>query len=290
MDERAVQFGSERHLAGVLHLPTGSPGGQRPGILIFTAGLDHRVGPKRLYVALARGLAAAGYPVLRFDGPGVGDSSNPSHVLTPDSTWDAVPAEAAATVLRQLAGVQSLVVLGLCGGAGDAHEHALADESVIAEVLIDGYIYPTLRFKLRYVWQRISSLKRWRDLWRRKFGDGEQLHVAVDAALEEEAFFDMPPQADMAEQLQQLLDRGLQLFYVYSGDSNPWYNYEGQFRASFQSLNLGGAFDERLMPQADHTFSRSVDRAALVRAISGWLDARFTPGTTPQQPPSAPRA
>ena len=288
MNERAIQFGSEQHLAGVLHLPVGEAAGL-PGVMIFNAGLDHRVGPKRLYVALARSLAAAGYAVLRFDGPGMGESRNPSQVgLAVDGGEE--PADAAAAVLRCEAGVESLVVLGLCGGAGDAHPYALRDSGVVAEVLIDGYTYPTFWFKFRYIWHRVRSFKRWQNLIRRKFGGGDQVRAAVDAALEQEAFFDEPPHAEMAKQLQGLLNRNVGFCYIYTGDSHQWYNYRGQFRNSFSSVDFGDALTEHLLPEADHTFSRSVDRITLVKVIGQWLDARFKPGTTPPQPPVDPNA
>jgi len=47
-----------------------------PVVVLLNAGLVHRVGPFRLYVPLARTLAAAGFPVVRFDQPGVGDAPN----------------------------------------------------------------------------------------------------------------------------------------------------------------------------------------------------------------------
>ena len=46
----------------------------RPAIILLNTGVEHHVGPHRLYVPLAREWAARGHLVLRFDLGGIGDS------------------------------------------------------------------------------------------------------------------------------------------------------------------------------------------------------------------------
>ena len=64
MREHAFLFGEGGGLVGVLTDPPGlapSRGaGGRLGAILLNAGVIHRVGPSRLYVYRARGLAAAG--------------------------------------------------------------------------------------------------------------------------------------------------------------------------------------------------------------------------------------
>ena len=43
-------------------------------VVILNAGFIHRSGPFRLGTRLARALAESGYPALRFDLPGIGDT------------------------------------------------------------------------------------------------------------------------------------------------------------------------------------------------------------------------
>lgn len=290
MTERAVRFGSEQNLVGVVHLPD-TPRRDRPGVLFFNAGLDHRVGPKRLYVALARALVAVGYPVLRFDPAGLGESRNPGHAHRGDDD-PLRPARAAASALRREACVHDLIVFGLCSGAGEAHAFALDDPAVKGVVLIDAYVYPTARFRMLYMWQRVSSLKRWKNLWRRMFKRGadqaQGTGVVLDAALEVEEFFVSPEKPDFAAELQRLIERGTQLLYLYTGDSHQWYNYQGQFARGFRDLNLDAVLREVFMPRADHTFSRSKDRVALVGELKAWLgDCHADRTMQSQQPPPA---
>ena len=75
MREQAVLFGKTRSLAGVVtDPPKSTEDRKRPAIVLLNSGLVHKVGPNRLNVKLARMLATMGFPVLRFDLSGIGDS------------------------------------------------------------------------------------------------------------------------------------------------------------------------------------------------------------------------
>jgi len=73
MIERVLRFGDSDNLIGI-HTSSAASS-KRPGIVLVNSGVVHRAGPNRLYVNIARQLAAVGYPVLRFDLSGIGDSS-----------------------------------------------------------------------------------------------------------------------------------------------------------------------------------------------------------------------
>ena len=80
--EHVVAFGKRQSLVGVLSRPT-RPVPDAPAIVILNTGIVHRVGHHRMYVLIARQLAAAGHPVLRFDFSGIGDSSHRSIACRP---------------------------------------------------------------------------------------------------------------------------------------------------------------------------------------------------------------
>jgi len=67
MREHALLFGDAQGLVGVITDPPGPAGPSRPGVILLNAGVIHRVGPSRLYVNLARALAAK--PVTLADLP-----------------------------------------------------------------------------------------------------------------------------------------------------------------------------------------------------------------------------
>lgn len=84
------------------------------GLLLVTGGTQVRIGSHRSFERLSAGLAAAGFPCLRFDRRGVGDSSGD------DPGWRGSGPDiaAAADAFRRLRPELSRIVgLGLCDGA-----------------------------------------------------------------------------------------------------------------------------------------------------------------------------
>lgn len=96
-------------LAGMAH-----PADGVTGVVIVTGGVQTRVGSHRGFVELADRLAAAGYPVLRFDRRGVGDSDGADPGFR-DSAPDI--AAAAAALRAAFPHVRHVVGWGLCDGA-----------------------------------------------------------------------------------------------------------------------------------------------------------------------------
>jgi pimeloyl-ACP methyl ester carboxylesterase len=106
-------------------------GAADPGcaVLFMSPGPNDRAGPHGLYGRLARGLAAAGRPVLRIDPVSVGESHGDDASDQERSIADVyreinegrhVPdAECALEWLRER-GFKSVVITGLCGGASTA--------------------------------------------------------------------------------------------------------------------------------------------------------------------------
>lgn len=99
--------------------------------LLLGAGLVHCVGPNRLYVEIARRLAARGAPVLRFDSAGIGDST----MTRPAAEPDIARLEEVGLALEELRrhhGASRFALIGLCSGAVTAFQAAVRDERVVA--------------------------------------------------------------------------------------------------------------------------------------------------------------
>jgi alpha-beta hydrolase superfamily lysophospholipase len=128
-------------LFGILAEPADlTAAGDRAGtaILMINVGTNHRVGPNRLYVKMARAWASRGYRSLRFDLAGIGDSRSAAgyahnRLYSKGSTVDV---GAAIERLGGL-GVQRFILVGLCSGAYVAFQTALADPRVTGLVLIN---------------------------------------------------------------------------------------------------------------------------------------------------------
>jgi uncharacterized protein len=134
-EERALLLASgERRLVGVLH-PAGSPA--TVGVVIVVGGPQYRVGSHRQFVLLARALARAGIPALRFDYEGMGDSPGPQR------TFEEVDQDLRAavdTLLAEAAGLRSVVLWGLCDAASAALMYAPADPRVAGLVLLNPWV------------------------------------------------------------------------------------------------------------------------------------------------------
>ena len=260
MKEVVLTFG-ERQLIGILALPE-EIDPRRPAIVIPNTGIEHRVGPNRLHVKLARAFAQRGYVALRLDLSGMGDSPM-------DAAGDAVRdlQEAMDELQRQGYGGRFAAV-GLCSGAHDAHRLALADRRVTAVACIDGYAYRTPRFFLNYLQQRLTDPERlMRFLGKRiVIGAGTD---GFDAGNVD--YFRQPRRAQMRRDLAVLMGRRDALCYVYSGQMQYIYNYAAQLTDVFPELKEYPAFELHHMAHSDHTFSTTQMSGDLAGCLLGWL-------------------
>lgn len=110
-------------LFGVLHQPPVAVHGD-VALLLLSPGVKMRVGPERLYCTMARHFVGLGFPVLRFDFFGLGDSEGEvteellkdvyNHIEVGrfvDDTIDAMD------WMAREHGVRRFILSGLCGGA-----------------------------------------------------------------------------------------------------------------------------------------------------------------------------
>ena len=102
-------------LVGVMATPE-SGAQAEVGVLIVVGGPQVRVGSHRQFTLLARHLAQAGYPVLRFDVRGMGDSTGAQRSF--ESLDEDI--DCAIQALQQQPGVRRVVLWGLCDGASAA--------------------------------------------------------------------------------------------------------------------------------------------------------------------------
>ncbi len=123
IEEEVVALG-DAGLIGVLSRPSGGAG-DRPIAVFVNSGSEPHIGPGRAWVEYARGLAASGWPALRVDFSGWGESPDRGHA--PGRPYDAHCERELleiAAALRPL-GHERVVPVGLCAGAWVALRAAL---------------------------------------------------------------------------------------------------------------------------------------------------------------------
>lgn len=150
-----------RALIGVTHQPSLCSGDV--GVLIVVGGPQYRVGSHRQFVLLARKLAAAGIPVMRFDYSGMGDSDGPPITFENADT----DIRAALDHFAETApAVKRFVLWGLCDGASAALSYAANDPRIAGLVLVNPWVRTEAGLAQSYFdgyyRQRLTSVAFWR--------------------------------------------------------------------------------------------------------------------------------
>jgi dienelactone hydrolase len=281
MREEAVTFGTTNLLVGVFTEPD-DPAHKRgrPAVILLNAGLLHRVGPYRLYVDLARRLSSLGFTVFRFDLSGVGDSLQGNDArLYDERVVDNI--REAMDLLNSTRGVSDFVLMGLCAGADNAHKAAVRDGRVRGAVYFDGYGYRTWGYYLHRYGPKLFNIGAWI-----RFIKGKVLSVASRAIGKTEEVCSrgqifarsFPPKAQVANEIQALVKRGVNLLYVFSGGVKySYFNYRGQFKAMYHSIDFLCRAECIYFAEAEHTFPSQRDRERLVTTVCYWMQKHFQP-------------
>lgn len=270
MREQPIYFGPNNALLGILTTPT-TPRSDSPTVILLNAGLLTRVGPNRLYVELARSLAASGYRCFRFDMSGVGDSELQGGGLLyiERSTRDVVEA---MDSLAAPGNGDRFVLMGLCTGAFSAFRAALIDERVDGCVLLDGYSYPTPRSRWRHYRNRILEPDRWARYAARRLRRAETAGDHSDDLIIFEN--ETVPRERFARELTALLNRGTSLLMVYTGLGPLAFNYRRQLHDALPEVDLDPQVCVQYYPDADHTFTLPANRRRVLTDILAWMNAR----------------
>lgn len=261
------------HMVGILSLPA-APGPR--GVLIVTGGPQYRIGSHRQFVLLARALAAQGWPVLRFDLRGMGDSEGGARdyrAAGPDIAgalaqfFDAVPS------LREVA------LWGLCDGATAAACHAPRDARVHALVLLNPWVRSDAglaRATLRhYYLQRLLQGA----FWRKLAGGGLQLGASL-ASLRQVAAATQTPATQEDDAPAPALLRALTQFQgkvllILSGDdlgAREWQALVADDPA-WRGVTARAQWTQAQVEGANHTFASAAWRGDVEQLCARWLQS-----------------
>ncbi len=295
--ERAYRFGRSTQLVGILTDRTDpaprSAAYKPPTVLCLNAGLLHHVGPYRLHVELGRDLARLGFPVFRFDLSGIGDSEKHRDSGAREEQAQSDIAEA-MDFLAARTHAEKFVVMGLCTGADNAHKISVRDERVVGAVQLDGYVYITTGYLTRRYGPKLLNPIAWWHAAKRRIGSnqgGPDGSHTQDKRVDN-YFWTLPPKQKTEAELQSLVNRGVNLLYIFSG-GNDAINYKEQFARSFKSVRFGKQLQVEYLSQCEHTYPIIQDRDNLKAIICRWMIAKFPVASTdeeiaPEQPSAAP--
>ena len=289
--EQATLLGARKSLVGIIAQGAAARGTDRPAVVILNAGIVHRVGPYRMFVSLARRLAAAGSFVVRFDLSGIGDSETRNDGLAPLDSSLADIREVLDT-LESTRQIRRVVLVGLCSGADQAVIYGANDPRVVGVVMIDPSIPPTWRYYANHLRGRVFRLRSWLNLasanhplWRRLSGRAVKplkVRPAGEAsAITLDAFEMQRPAADTPE-IRAFLERayagacasGVQFLTVLTGDLGSQHNYREQLLDAFPRVPLKSRMQLEYYTPADHTFTAEAHREWLLQLVEGWIEKR----------------
>jgi len=275
MRERAITFGKEKNLVGVLTEPDVNKRlKETPCVLMLNAGILHHVGPFRLHVDMARHLAEQGYMSFRLDMAGIGDSLSVKGAgYDEDSVIDDVGM--AIDELQRKKEITDFVIMGLCTGAANAHKVAVVDGRVKSAAFLGGYAYPTWRFYIKRYLPAVMDPLRVKNallrMVRRVFGKPVNDKQSIEMP-EDFGWWELPAKNEVHGDLVKLVDRGVDLLYIYSGEESEVYNYQGQFQQAFSSIDFNGKLKVIINEEADHTYIMAEDRDRLISQLTSWLN------------------
>jgi alpha-beta hydrolase superfamily lysophospholipase len=277
--EQVLLFGEQRSLVGILTRPTmGSVAESTalPAVVILNTGVIHRVGHHRMYVTLARTLAATGRTVLRFDFSGLGDSAPRAGQLPPLQSCMADLADV-LNELDQQHGIKRVVLVGLCSGADHAVLYAHTDSRVAGLILMDPTLPPTRRYYFHYILQRLGNFKNWvsfitlrSGLLRLVFTQMQSL-VTARPDVREATLSGIQFSPYLALSYEKSMAHGVRALAVFTSLS-PRHIYRQQMLDAFPRADFDGKLTVEYLDQSDHLFTLERDRTQLSAKILGWLN------------------
>ena len=258
-------FGRRRSIAGVLTGPdSGDGSNSRTAVLMLNAGMIHHAGPGRIYVKLARKLAAYGFTSVRFDFSGVGDSPVRTDNLPVTEIAVKEPQDVMDTLQAQ--GFERFILVGICSGAYCAFRTALDDERVSAAILVntmslDGELEMDNRvWEQRYLSQSLYSAQAWKNLLT---GKVNYRRLAGTLLGKIKSLFRNHRQAGHSDQLtaeiRQLANRQQRLCFLFSGKDVAVNYLDVILGTELEALMANGTLYRSVLPEADHLFTRCED-------------------------------
>lgn len=264
-------------MVGIVH-PTEAPGAL--GVLIVVGGPQYRVGSHRQFVLLARRLAEAGIPTMRFDYRGLGDSEG--EFVGFEGIGEDIDA-ALDAFMEAVPGLRRVVLWGLCDAASAILFYARDDSRVAGIALLNPWVrteagYAKAQLRHYYV-ERLTSGDFWGRLARGRVDLGDaagsltgalRRAVGGPAGAGEAVAEAEPP---LPERMARGLDGfGGPVLVILSGNDLTAREFEDAAAApTWQRLLADERVTRRDLDEADHTFSRAAWRETVADWTIGWL-------------------
>jgi uncharacterized protein len=278
--EEVIPFASEgSQLWGILSRPSRDAARSSTAVVIVVGGPQYRVGSHRQFVLLARTLARHGFPTLRFDYRGMGDSDGATRTFEgagPDlrAALDAMCAACPES--------RRIVVWGLCDGGSAALMFATNDARVAGIVAVNPWVRSELSLAAARVKYYYASRLMQAEFWAKLLRGGLDLRKSIGALVANlkgaRSLHRNKPAQRTDKTFQTLMARGLasfngRLLLILSGNdltAKEFVQYTDS-AAEWRGLLAARAVSRVDIPDADHTFSRRVWLSTVEEETVAWL-------------------
>lgn len=299
VNEEAVILGESTFLVGIVTAPSSAETGHpETGVILLNPGIVHRVGAGRIYVKVARALAANGFTALRFDFSGIGDSPvRRDNLQFPKSAVAEV--REAMDFLAQTRGIEQFILLGGCSGARVAFDTAYNDQRVIGALLINFpstededentkenaqraafFYYRRFAFFDFRSWRRLLTGKAryshlvsilWQELKRR---------ACINEVLSDQV-------EQFRSHLRSLVDRNVKVSFLCSEGDHRLNDLQQAGGTLLKQLSVGRSVTLDIIRRSDHTFSSLFDQRRLMHVLLERANAMVQSTSEARRPSSA---
>lgn len=270
-------------LVGILHRTAAAR--CEVAVLVIVGGPQYRVGSHRQFVSSARALAAADYPVLRFDYRGMGDSDGEY------AGFEHIAADICAAVDMLCAACnprRGVVLLGLCDAASAALLYCCPDPRIVGLILMNPWVrseqsQAAVIVKRYYLARLLQG-----DFWRKLVSGGFDFRGAIASLLQNLRRAAKRSSGAEAGGFVGAMRSGFERFtgpvlLVQSGRDLTADEFRALCRRdlAWQEALSRPNVEVVDMADADHTFSGAPYLAQFNQGCSRWLERQFGSDSCP---------
>lgn len=293
--ESVVYFDENKQNIAILSETEISKTANLPTIIISNSGANHRVGPSRLYVLIARELSLMGFRCIRIDVPGIGDSiisdkknENIEYITASSSKISDV-----INMLKDREYKNEYILMGLCSGAYFSFHAALElnNVNITESILINPLTFyweegmtvensPTKNFSIwNWYKQAITSKKSWAKLFKGQI-DYKSLFTAITDRIKTKCSLNLQSKKpektatiisnhknQLSIDLMNIANNNIHLQFLLSR-SDPGHDIlMSNAGRTVKNLQKKNKLDIKFIDDADHTFSKYNPRKSLLDII-----------------------